>query len=163
MINALVCLPIILTSIFGEVYLYHLLEVAPLPDFVTLLYDVSAVVATVKPLSLVHPFVNFLESFNKFLPPSSISPTSFNFTTVNYTVKQLELLYKANKCIVGGVSMIDMLDAKKDRLQEIKIQIIKYANRKNWGMVSLLRHEERQLKENIKKIEAIRNKVSKPQ
>ena len=59
--------------------------------------------------------------------------------------------------------MIDMLDAKRDRLQEIKIQIIKYANRKNWGMVSLLRHEERQLKENIKKIEAFRNKASKPQ
>ena len=59
--------------------------------------------------------------------------------------------------------MIDMVDAKKDRLQEIKRQIIKYANRKNWGMVSLLRHEERQLKENIKKIEAFRNKASKPQ
>ena len=59
--------------------------------------------------------------------------------------------------------MIDILDAKRDRMQEIKRQIIKYANRKNWGMVSLLRHEERQLKENIKKIEAIRNKVSKPQ
>ena len=58
--------------------------------------------------------------------------------------------------------MIDILDAKRDRIQEIKRQIIKYANRKNWGMVSLLRHEERQLKENIKQIEAIRNKVNKP-
>ena len=59
--------------------------------------------------------------------------------------------------------MVDMLEAKKDRIQEIKRQIIKYANRKNWGMVSLLRHEERQLKENIKKIEAFRNKANKPQ
>ena len=59
--------------------------------------------------------------------------------------------------------MIDILDAKRDRIQEIKRQIIKYANRKNWGMVSLLRREERQIKENIKKIEAIRNKVNKPQ
>lgn len=57
--------------------------------------------------------------------------------------------------------MTDMIEAKKERLQEIKRQIIKYANRKNWGMVNLLRHEERQLKENIKQIEAIRNKVSK--
>ena len=82
---------------------------------------------------------------------------------INYTTNRLKRLYQANKCIVGGVSMIDMLDVKKDRIQEIKRQIIKYANRKNWGMVSLLRREERQLKENIKKIEAIRNKVSKPQ
>ena len=82
---------------------------------------------------------------------------------INYTTKRLKRLYQANKYIVGGVSMVDMLEAKKDRIQEIKRQIIKYANRKNWGMVSLLRHEERQLKENIKQIEAIRNKVSKPQ
>ena len=33
--------------------------------------------------------------------------------------------------------------------------------RKNWGMVNLLRREEKQLKENIKQIEAIRNKVNK--
>ena len=82
---------------------------------------------------------------------------------INYTTKQLKRLYEANKYIVGGVSMIDMLDVKKDRIQEIKRQIIKYANRKNWGMVSLLRHEERQLKENIKQIEASRNKVNKKQ
>ena len=82
---------------------------------------------------------------------------------INYTTKRLKRLYQANKYIVGGVSMVDMLDAKRDRIQEIKRQIIKYANRKNWGMVSLLRHEERQLKENIKQIEAFRNKVSKPQ
>ena len=56
----------------------------------------------------------------------------------------------------------DILEAKKDRLQEIKRQTIKYAKRKNWGMVNLLRREERQLKENIKQIEAIRNKVNKP-
>ena len=58
--------------------------------------------------------------------------------------------------------MIDILEAKKDRLQEIKRQTVKYAKRKNWGMVNLLRREERQLKENIKQIEAIRNKVNKP-
>ena len=58
--------------------------------------------------------------------------------------------------------MIDILEAKKERLQEIKRQTIKYAKRKNWGMVNLLRREERQLKENIKQIEAIRNKVNKP-
>ena len=58
--------------------------------------------------------------------------------------------------------MMDILEAKRDRLQEIKRQTIKYAKRKNWGMVNLLRREERQLKENIKQIEANRNKVSKP-
>ena len=58
--------------------------------------------------------------------------------------------------------MMDILEAKRDRLQEIKKQTIKYAKRKNWGMVNLLRREERQLKENIKQIEAIRNKVNKP-
>lgn len=54
--------------------------------------------------------------------------------------------------------MTDMIEVKKDRLQEIKRQIIKYANRKNWGMVNLLRHEERKLKENIKAIESNRVK-----
>ena len=58
--------------------------------------------------------------------------------------------------------MMDILEAKRDGLQEIKRQTIKYAKRKNWGMVNLLRREEKQLKENIKQIEAIRNKVSKP-
>ena len=58
--------------------------------------------------------------------------------------------------------MEDILEAKKERLQEIKKQTIKYAKKKNWGMVNLLRREERQLKENIKQIEAIRNKVNKP-
>ena len=58
--------------------------------------------------------------------------------------------------------MINLLEAKRDRLQEIKRQTIKYAKRKNWGMVNLLRREERQLKENIKQIEANRNKVNKP-
>ena len=81
---------------------------------------------------------------------------------INYTTKQLERLYEVNKCIIGDDSMMDILEAKKDRLQEIKKQIIKYAKRKNWGMVNLLRREERQLKENIKQIEANRNKVNKP-
>ena len=58
--------------------------------------------------------------------------------------------------------MEDMLEAKKDRLQDIKRQTVKYAKRKNWGMVNLLRREEKLLKENIKQIEAIRNKVNKP-
>ena len=58
--------------------------------------------------------------------------------------------------------MMDILEAKKDRLQEIKRQTIKYAKRKNWGMVNLLRREEKLLKENIKQIEANRNKVNKP-
>ena len=80
---------------------------------------------------------------------------------INYTAKQLKRLYETNKHIVGGVNMVDMLEVKKDRLQEIKRQIVKYANRKNWGMVNLLRREERQLKENIKQIKASRNKVSK--
>ena len=57
--------------------------------------------------------------------------------------------------------MEDMLEVKKDRLQEIKRQTIKYAKKKNWGMVNLLRREEKLLKENIKQIEAIRNKVNK--
>ena len=58
--------------------------------------------------------------------------------------------------------MEDILEAKKERLQEIKKQTVKYAKRKNWGMVNLLRREERLLKENIKQIETIRNKVNKP-
>ena len=81
---------------------------------------------------------------------------------INYTTKQLERLYKANKYITGDDSMMDILEAKRDRLQEIKRQTVKYAKRKNWGMVNLLRREEKLLKENIKQIEAIRNKVNKP-
>ena len=81
---------------------------------------------------------------------------------INYTAKQLEHLHKANKHIIGDDSMMDILEAKRDRLQEIKRQTIKYAKRKNWGMVNLLRREEKQLKENIEQIEAIRNKVNKP-
>ena len=80
---------------------------------------------------------------------------------INYTAKQLEHLYEANKYIIGDDSMVDILEAKKDRLQEIKRQTVKYAKRKNWGMVNLLRREEKQLKGNIKQIEANRNKVSK--
>ena len=81
---------------------------------------------------------------------------------INYTTKQLECLYEANKCIMGDDSMVDVLEAKKDRLQEIKRQTVKYAKRKNWGMVNLLRREEKQLKENIKQIGANRNKANKP-
>ena len=81
---------------------------------------------------------------------------------INYTTKQLERLYEVNKCIIGDDSMMDILEAKRDRLQEIKRQTVKYAKRKNWGMVNLLRREEKLLKENIKQIEASRNKVNKP-
>ena len=81
---------------------------------------------------------------------------------INYTTKQLERLYEANKYIIGDDSIMDILEAKKDRLQEIKRQTVKYAKRKNWGMVNLLRQEEKKLKENIEQIEAIRNKVNKP-
>ena len=81
---------------------------------------------------------------------------------INYTTKQLEYLYEANECIMGDDSMVDVLEVKKDRLQEIKRQTVKYAKRKNWGMVNLLRREEKLLKENIKQIEANRNKVNKP-
>ena len=86
----------------------------------------------------------------------------FDFTMINYTTKQLERLYEANKCIMGDDSVVDVLEVKKDRLQEIKRQTVKYAKRKNWGMVNLLRQEEKKLKENIEQIEAIRNKVNKP-
>ena len=86
----------------------------------------------------------------------------FGFAMINYTAKQLERLYEANKYIIGDDRMMDILEAKRDRLQEIKRQTIKYAKRKNWGMVNLLRREEKLLKENIKQIEAIRNKVDKP-
>ena len=79
---------------------------------------------------------------------------------INYTTNQLERLYKANKYITGDDSMVDILEAKMDRLQEIKRQTVKYAKRKNWGMVNLLRREEKQLKENIKQIEANRNKAN---
>ena len=81
---------------------------------------------------------------------------------INYTTNQLERLYEANKCIMGDDSMMDILEAERDRLQEIKKQTVKYAKRKNWGMVNLLRREEKLRKENIKQIEAIRNKVNKP-
>ena len=81
---------------------------------------------------------------------------------INYTTKQLECLYEANKYITGDDNMMDILETKRDRLQEIKKQTVKYAKRKNWGMVNLLRREEKLLKENIKQIEAIRNKVNKP-
>ena len=61
---------------------------------------------------------------------------------------------------MGDDRMMDILEAKRDRLQEIKRQTVKYAKRKNWGMVNLLRREERQLKENIEQIETNRNKVN---
>ena len=45
---------------------------------------------------------------------------------------------------------IDMLQIKRDRLKEIKRQIIKYSNKKNWNMVYQLMKEQRELKEEIK-------------
>lgn len=56
---------------------------------------------------------------------------------------------------------IDMLEVKKDRLKEVKKQIVKYSKKKNWSMVYPLMKEQRELKENIKAIESSRSKVSK--
>ena len=56
---------------------------------------------------------------------------------------------------------IDMLEAKKDRLKEVKKQIVKYSKKKNWSMVYPLMNEQRELKEQIKEILANRFKVSK--
>lgn len=56
---------------------------------------------------------------------------------------------------------IDMLEVKKDRLKEIKKQIVKYSKKKNWSMVYPLMKEKRELKEQIKEILANRFKVSK--
>ncbi|MDU3581141.1 MAG: hypothetical protein E7F68_06340 [Clostridium butyricum] len=56
---------------------------------------------------------------------------------------------------------IDMLEVKKDRLKEVKQQIVKYSKKKNWSMVYPLMKEQRELKEQIKEILANRFKVSK--
>ena len=56
---------------------------------------------------------------------------------------------------------IDMLEVKKDRLKEVKLQIRKYSKLKNWSMVYPLMKEQKKLKEEIKVIRANRNKVSK--
>ena len=47
---------------------------------------------------------------------------------------------------------IDMLEVKKDRLKEVKKQIVKYSKKKNWSMVYPLMKEQRELKEQIKEI-----------
>lgn len=54
-----------------------------------------------------------------------------------------------------------MLEVKKDRLKEIKSQIVKYSKKKNWSKVYPLMKEQRELKEQIKEILANRFKVSK--
>ncbi len=54
---------------------------------------------------------------------------------------------------------IDMLEAKKDRLKEVKKQIVKYSKKKNWSMVYPLMNEQRELKDQIKNITACRSKV----
>lgn len=51
----------------------------------------------------------------------------------------------------------DMLQIKKDRLQEVKKQIIKYAKVKKWDKVYPLRAEEKKLKEEIKLMEVNRS------
>ena len=56
---------------------------------------------------------------------------------------------------------IDMLEVKKDRLKEVKKQIVKYSKKKNWSMVYPLMKEQKELKEEIKVIRANRSKVSK--
>ena len=52
--------------------------------------------------------------------------------------------------------MIDMLEVKKDRLKEVKKQIVKYSKKKNWSMVYPLMKEQKELKEEIKVIRANR-------
>ncbi|KJZ95378.1 MULTISPECIES: hypothetical protein [Clostridium] len=54
---------------------------------------------------------------------------------------------------------IDMLEVKKDRLKEVKKQIVKYSKKKNWSMVYPLMKEQRELKDQIKNITACRSKV----
>ena len=46
-----------------------------------------------------------------------------------------------------------MLEIKKDRVTEIKKQIIKYSRTKNWARVNELRTEQRQLESEIKHME----------
>ena len=48
---------------------------------------------------------------------------------------------------------INMLEIKKDRVTEIKKQIIKYSRTKNWARVNELRTEQRQLESEIKHME----------
>ena len=54
-----------------------------------------------------------------------------------------------------------MFQVKKDRLKEIKSQIVKYSKKKNWSKVYPLMKKQRELKEQIKEILANRFKVSK--
>lgn len=54
-----------------------------------------------------------------------------------------------------------MLEVKKDRLKEVKQQIIKYSRKKDWQKVYPLMKEQRELKQQIKDIKASRSKVSK--
>ena len=79
---------------------------------------------------------------------------------INYTTKQLERLYKANKYIVGGDKMlIDALEVKKERLQEIRLQLRKYLKfQYNCAAANMLKAERDKLKIEIKNIEACRNK-----
>lgn len=52
--------------------------------------------------------------------------------------------------------MIDMLEVKRDRLKEIKKQVIINSIRKKWENVYQLMKEQRELKEQIKVIVANR-------
>lgn len=52
--------------------------------------------------------------------------------------------------------MIDMLEIKRDRLKEIKKQVIINSRRKKWEIVYQLMKEQRELKEQIKVIVANR-------
>ncbi len=47
----------------------------------------------------------------------------------------------------------DMLQIKKDRVTEIKKQIVKYSKSKNWSIINKLRTEQRQLQSEIKHME----------
>ena len=82
----------------------------------------------------------------------------FNFATINYTTKQLERLYKANKYILGGDRMlINALEVKKERLQEVRLQLKKYLKGQyNCLEANMLKAERDRLKAEVKEMESRR-------
>ncbi len=80
---------------------------------------------------------------------------------INYITKCKSQLYKPKNSKYGGANMIDMLEVKKDRLKALEKQIKYNVYKKDWTEVYKLRHEQRELKENIRNIEINRFKVSK--
>ena len=107
------------------------------------------------------------------MKPDYISIPDWKLLTKKYldTNKLLELLSTGYppQYLIGNVEFCGNIINVDERVliprYETELLVdktIKYAKRKNWGMVNLLRREEKLLKENIKQIEAIRNKVNKP-